>query len=130
MSTKAAINIQFPISELILTGQKVVETRTYPIPKKYLNTEIFMIETPGKTGRFKARVVGILKFTKCIKYIDKEDFYLDMDKHCVTPNSQWAWQDKPKFGWCLTVVDVFDQKISYPHKKGIRFTTNVTINSL
>ena len=124
------INIQWPISELILSGKKTIETRTYPIPEKYLNQEMLMIETPGKKGKFKARIVAIIKFTKCTKYVDKEDFYLDMDKHCVSPDSPWAWKDKNKYGWKVEVVKIFPSPITYAKKKGIKFTLDLNLSSL
>ena len=37
------INIQFPISQLILSGDKTVETRTYPIPERYLGVDLALI---------------------------------------------------------------------------------------
>lgn len=95
--TYTGINIQWPISELILSGQKTIETRTYPIPKKYLNQEMLMIETPGKNGKFKARIVAIIKFTDCFRYKNKKDFYKDSHKHFVTSSSEWAWGTKSKY---------------------------------
>ena len=102
--TYTGINIQWPISQDILSGKKTIETRTYPIPEKYLNVEMAMIETPGKHGKFKARVVAIIKFTDYFQYKSKKSFYADKDKHLVTPDSPWAWQDKEKWGWKLQII--------------------------
>jgi hypothetical protein len=99
------INIQWPISELILSGQKTVETRKYPLPKKYLDTELALVETPGDKGKFNARVTAIIKIKKCFQYKSKSEFYRDNKRHCVTPDSKWAWDSsKPKWGWEITVV--------------------------
>lgn len=122
------INIQWPISELILSGKKTVETRTYPLSDSYKNQLLVLIETPGPKGKFKARAKAIIKFTECISYKDKEDFYLDSDRHCVTPGSPWEWQDeKPKFGWLLEIVEKFEQPIEIKQRKGIIFTNNVQL---
>ena len=127
MKTYTGINIQWPISEQITSGKKVVETRTYPIPEKYLNEEMAMVETPGPIGKFKARVVAIIKFTNCFKYIDKEDFYLDMDRHLVTPDSIWKWNDeKPKWGWEVQVVKVLIKPVT-TQQKGIVYRSQVEV---
>jgi hypothetical protein len=122
------INIQFPISQEILSGKKTVETRTYQLPQKYLNTDILMIETPGKLGNFKSRIVALIRFTRCIAYSSKKDFYADNCRHKVTPESPWAWKDKPKFGWEVTVVKSFEKPISLSQRKGIVFTNNIELS--
>ena len=125
--TLPGINIQWPISELILSGKKTIETRTYPIPDKYLNQDMYMIETPGSKGKFKARVVAIIRFTECFQYKDKEDFYLDMDKHSVSPDSPWAWSDeKPKWGWEVHVKEKIKIPKKLTKKNGIVFTLGVS----
>jgi hypothetical protein len=127
-NTYTGLNIQWPISELILEGKKVVETRTYPIPEKYIGKELVLIETPGKLGKFKARMTAIIKVTRCFKYRDKDDFYLDIDRHMVTPESIWAWDDdKPKYGWELEVLKIFSSKIPFQKQKGIVFTKDIQI---
>lgn len=50
--TLCGINIQFPISQLIVDGSKTIETRTYPIPDHYIGKEMILIETPGKIKSF------------------------------------------------------------------------------
>lgn len=124
----SGINIQYPISELILNKSKVIETRTYSIPEKYINQEMLLIETPGKLGKFESRITAIIKFTRCFKYKTKKEFYLDSQKHCVTKESVWAWTDGEKWGWEVEIV----KKISPPQivkkRKGIKFTLNLTLD--
>ena len=127
MKEYTGINIQWPISELILSKKKVVETRTYKIPDKYLGVHLAMIETPGKHGKFKARTVAIIKFTKCFKYKNKEEFYLDKERHLVTPESPWAWGSKAKWGWEISIIKKIKEPI--PCKvKGIVYRMNININ--
>lgn len=125
--TYTGINIQYPISQLILSGEKTIETRTYPIPEKYVGQEMLMIETPGKTGRFKARIVAIIRFENCFQYKNSKDFYKDVKRHCVTPDSPWAWKDeKPKWGWKIS----FKKEIKLlilNKRKGIIYTQNIQI---
>jgi len=126
--TYTGINIQYPISQLIVDGKKTIETRTYPIPDKYLNEEMALIETPGKTGKFKARVIAIIKFTECFQYKNKKEFYADSDKHCVTPDSDWAWTDGEKWGWKVSVVKNLPIQELKTIKKGIVYTNNLLVN--
>lgn len=128
--TYTGINIQYPISQLILEGKKTVETRTYPIPEKYLNQEMLLIETPGKEGKFKSRIVAVIKFTKCFQYKTKKEFYSQSDKHCVTKDSAWAWSNGEKWGWNVSVLKKIDPPQTYLGKKGIKFTLNINIKLL
>lgn len=124
----SGINIQWPISELILSGKKTIETRTYPIPKKYLNEEMILIETPGKKGKFKSRMRAIIKFTDCFEYKSKSSFYRDSARHCVTPNSEWAWQpERGKWGWIVVVVKVFESPMALQKRSGIKFSSGIVL---
>lgn len=59
------INIQWPISEMIIDGEKTIETRKYAILDKYIGQELALIETPRPKGKFKARIRAIIKFEEC-----------------------------------------------------------------
>ena len=109
------INIQWPISQSIFLGDKTIETRTYPLPQKYLNQEMLLVETPGPKGKFKARIIAIIKFTTCFKYKSKKSFYEDYSRHLVDKDSPWSWQEKDKYGWRVEVV----KKIS-PYKRCVK----------
>lgn len=121
------INIQYPISRLIIDGEKTIETRTYPLPEKYLNQELLLVETPGSKGKFKSRIVGIIKFTNCFLYQDKKAFNQDYEKHFVDKDSDWWWTDKPKYGWEVKLIKVFKEPIPFLGRKGIKFTLNIKI---
>ena len=124
----AGINIQFPISQLILSGKKSIETRTYPIPKKYVGKAMLMIETPGKKGGFKSRIVAIIKFDNCFEYKNSKEFYKDKKKHFVAEDSLWAWNDKkPKWGWSVQILKRFKKALPMNKPSGIKFTTNIAI---
>lgn len=125
--TLPAVNIQYPISTLILSGVKTIETRTYSLPPAYLNRDMFIIETPGTTGSFVARIVGTIKFKSCFIYGSKKSFYSDFDKHLVDENSKWAWKNKPKWAWEISEVKLFKKKYDAPNKKGIIFTKEVSV---
>jgi hypothetical protein len=122
------VNIQWPISSLILSGEKTIETRTYPIPQSYVGCEMVLIETPGPNGNFKARIVAIVKFGKSFKYKSKKHFYKDMQYHKVSPDSPWAWNEKPKWGWPIEVVKKLKVPVTFARKKGIRYTKDVSLS--
>ncbi|MFK7827268.1 MAG: hypothetical protein AB8G05_24200 [Oligoflexales bacterium] len=126
-----AINIQYPMSQLILSGKKTIETRKYPIPEQYIGKELLIIETPGKNGKFKARIVGKVIFGASFEYEAKKAFYEDQKRHCVTKDSIWAWKsDSAKFGWPVEKIELFPSPLPAPVKKGIKFTKNVTLPQL
>ena len=127
MKAYTGINIQFPMSRLIIDGVKTIETRTYPIPPKYLNKELLIIETPGKMGAFKARVIGKILFSSCFKYRSANQFYADFYRHKVGRSSPFAWKDKPKWGWVVASCEPFERAIPAPKRKGIRFTTGIFV---
>ena len=120
------INIQWPISQDILTGKKTVETRTYPLPSQYLNQEMLLIETPGPKGKFKARMVAIIKFTQCFEYKNEKAFYADYSRHLVDKNSPWAWKDKNKWGWIVELLRKLKMQRPCP-RKGIVYTRNLNL---
>ena len=123
----SGINIQYPISTEIMSGKKTIETRTYPIPQKYLNKEILLIETPGKNGNFKARATAIIKFTDCFQYESKAKFYSDFARHLVDPSSAWAWKDKAKWGWNIKLIKKFSRPIEIKSQRGIVFTQKINM---
>ncbi len=122
------INIQWPISQLILSGEKTIETRTYPIPQKYLERELYIIETPGKKGKFEARVIGIVVFEGCFLYKNEKEFYKDYKNHKVDKESIWAWNSSsPKWGWKIKEIISFKSPLPFKGNKGIKFTSQVSL---
>lgn len=121
------LNIQYPISTLILSGEKTIETRTYPIPERLINVELAIIETPGKKGAFKSRIVGTIIFSSCFKYNSKNDFYKDYKNHFVSEDSVWAWKNKSKWGWVIKEVKKFKKPKSLSKRIGIIYTKDIEI---
>jgi len=123
------VNIQWPISDLILDRSKTIETRTYQLPQKYLNIPMVFIETPGSKGKFKARIRGLITFGECFKYSSARAFYKDVDLHRVEKGSLWAWDlDKPKWGWVIKELKVFKEPVAAPLRKGIVYTKDIELN--
>jgi len=126
--TFTGINIRYPISRLILEGSKSVETRTYPIPKHYIGRTLLMVETPGTTGKFKARIVAKITFGESFRYASKAAFYRDISRHQVGPDSPWAWiESKPKWGWPIKKVERLRTPIQTRKRLGIKFTKDLVL---
>lgn len=127
MRTLPGVNIQFPISELLLNGTKKIETREYALPAHLKNIDLAFIETPGRTGKFKARIVGTIRFSNSFLYRSKGEFEADQPRHLVGLDSPYAWDQRPKYGWEVSSVVRFEQAIEAPKNRGIKFTREVEI---
>lgn len=124
------LNVQIPWSRLLINGSKTVETRSYPLPKKYEGIELALIETPGKYGRFKSQIIGTITFTHSFEYPNKRSWIDDYERHLVEEGDEFCYWNysKPKFGWVVSQVKKFDNYIQPPPKRGIIFTSNCIIN--
>ena len=119
------INIQSPFAELLINSDKCVETRTYPLPPKYEGEELALIETPGKLGKFKARIIGTITFSHSFKYNSVQEWEADYNRHKVSADSNFGWKDsKNKYGWVVSQIYKFDEPFPAPENKGIVFTNN------
>lgn len=122
MKALPGINIQFPISRAILSGKKTVETRTYPLPEKYVGKPLYFVETPGADGDFDARIVAVIVFGESFPYKSKSEFSRDEPRHLVSNDSPYAWKDRPKWGWPVASVSLLRAPRQAPRKRGIVFT--------
>jgi len=119
------INIQYPWSRMLIDEEKCVETRTYPLPEKYEGEELAVIETPGKGGKFKARIIGTITFSHSFKYPNESTWKDDYNRHLVPEDSSFGWkEDKDKYGWVVSRVVKFDDYCAAPQKRGIIFSSN------
>jgi hypothetical protein len=123
------LNIQAPWSSLLINGLKTVETRTYHLPLKYIGVPLALIETPGKSGRFKSRIIGLITFNESFRYKDKNQWVNDHYRHLVNDgdiNYGWKYY-KDKYGWIVHSIEKFDSPIDPPKKRGIVFCTNCKV---
>lgn len=123
------INIQSPWSQYLINGEKCVETRSYPLPLKYEGEELALIETPGKNGSFKSRIIGTITFSHSFQYPNIEAWREDHCRHLVSPSDMdYGWkEDKPKYGWVVSDVKKFDEYQAAPKHKGIIFTKDCQV---
>jgi len=119
------LNIQAPWSTLLINGQKSVETRSYRLPQRLEGVELALIETPGKSAKFKSRIIGTITFSGCFQYSSKEQWQDDNSRHKVDINDKtYGWKDKPKFGWIVQSVKKFKKPVDPPAKRGIIYANN------
>ena len=119
------LNVRSPWSTLLIKGQKTVETRSYTLPKRLEGVELALIETPGKSAKFKSRIIGTITFSSCVQYSSKEQWESDESRHKVNINDKtYGWKDKPKFGWIVQSVKKFENPVDPPAKRGIIYAKN------
>jgi hypothetical protein len=124
------INIQVPWSQALISGRKVIESRFYPMPSKWIDQPLAIIETPGKTGRFKRRIAGLIAFAPSWRYASREAFARDAIKHLVDPDDPlfgWKSDDRPKWAWPLMWVEAYEQPLPPEFRAGIRYSRAVDI---
>jgi hypothetical protein len=122
------LNVRSPWSTLLINGLKTVETRSYHLPLKYVGVPLALIETPGKTGKFKSRIIGLITFNESFKYKSKDHWTDDYYRHMVDENDIYGWDThKDKYGWIVSSLERFDDPIDPPKRRGIIFTKGCEI---
>jgi hypothetical protein len=128
--TLPGLNIQAPWAQAIVSGRKVIETRFYPLPEKWVGQPLAIIETPGQARRFTRRIAGLVIFGRSWRYADKGSFAHDQLKHLVRPDDPlfgWRLDDKPKWAWPVQWVEAHQQSLPPGFRAGIRYARAVEI---
>ena len=116
MKTVIGLNIREPYATLIATGQKWLETRTYPFPEHLLDTEIAIVATGGGP----AKVIGSMEVWFCNQYESEDQFRLEFPHHLVARGSEFDWSDdKPKYRWYINQARFFSEHIDAPSRTGM-----------
>lgn len=130
----SGLNIRWPWSELLLSGEKIVETRSYPLPAKYLGKPLAIIETFGKDQKRRkdvggARVIGLITFEESFRYTSKSQWLGDFHRHRVPPDDPNFRYRPPqeKWGWVVRKVESITPPKKAPKRRGIVFATNCWI---
>lgn len=124
------LNVRSPWSTLLINGQKTVETRSYRLPQRLEGVELAMIETPGKSAKFKSRIIGTITFGSCVEYSSKKQWQSDESRHKVDINDKlYCWNDKPKFGWVVKSAKKFENPVDPPAKRGIIYAKDCLIQN-
>lgn len=124
------INIQTPWAELLVTGKKQIETRNYKLPERYSGKPLVVIETPGKSKKFDARIIGIIIFSGSKKYHNFDAWRSDYSLHLVSDNDPTYCfnSKKAKYGWIVSKAVFFDTFPKAPRKRGIVYATQCLLN--
>jgi len=129
--TMPGINIRAPWAELILSGEKTIETRFYPLPERYVAKEMAIIETPGPDGDFKSRIVGVVIFGSSFEYKSEAAFYRDTSRHLVdrkSPSFTWkTGSGKRKWGWPVLSVLRVSYELPLNLRRGIIYSKSVPV---
>jgi hypothetical protein len=88
-----------PFTELILSGEKTIETRNTNSLRPYVGKKVGII----RTGKGQAMLVGYMVLGEPIKYLTRTTFYADIRKHLVGEDSPFAFE-KRKYGYPITNV--------------------------
>ncbi len=128
------LNIQWPWSELLISGKKTVETRSYPIPEKYIGQELAVIETPGPKGKKlagieKARIIGTITFKESYQYKSKSHWLKEKGKHLVNSDDPLYnyKSDKQKWAWVVDSYKPISPYLPAPTPRGIVFAKNCRV---
>jgi hypothetical protein len=124
----SGLNVQEPWASLLINGEKSVETRSYPLPKKYEGVELALIATPGKKRNFQSKIIGVITFSHSFQYKNIKEWLHDSNRHCIMPDSKYYWDvSKQKYGWVVSNINKFNNPIDPPAKRGIIFVSNCLI---
>ena len=123
------LNVTSPWSMLLINGDKSVETRSYPLPKRLEGVELALIETPGKYGRFKSRIIGTITFSHSFQYPDEQSWKDDYNRHKVEENDKfYSWnENKKKYGWVVSNITKFENPVDPPKKRGIIYVKDCIV---
>ncbi len=98
------------------------------MPSWLVGQEIIMIETPGKAGRFKQRMVAKIIFGEGFRYQDRTSFYADFERHHVSPDSPWAWKSGVgKWGWLIISIQAFEKPVPMTKRGGIVYAKDLQL---
>jgi len=134
MRVLKGINIQWPWSELLLSTEKTIETRSYPLPEALRGVPLALIETPGPRGRkeagiLTARITGVITFRESKEYLSKSSWEKDFKNHRVDPKDpNFRFKaGKRKFGWIVESVERLAAPVPPPQKRGIVYATRCVL---
>ncbi|KAK9821506.1 hypothetical protein WJX74_004894 [Apatococcus lobatus] len=89
--------------DLLLSGRKSVESRTYPLPEPCIGQKIWLLASGGTEnvsslgdtvapGCADAEIVGWVSFGSVMSYQSQAEWEQDASRHCVSAHSPYAWK--------------------------------------
>lgn len=119
-----ALEVQSPWSKRLISGEKTIETRSYPLPAGLLGRPIEVMESqPGSEGvstlgdtieafTTGLSVVGRVVFSRSEAYSSREAWEADESRHLVPLSSVgygWKGPESRVYGWTVAEVEAFSK---------------------
>ena len=104
------INIQEQWANLIYSGEKTVEARTWEGGLYVGGRLLWVIETPDKPKKGKrkfAEITGVIKFGQPVEYSCYEEWRIDFQRHRVPRGSLWDWDPEKLIGKSMKKQKMF-----------------------
>lgn len=119
------LNIQEPWCSMLLSGEKIIETRGYDCPEGRRGVFIGAVATQ-RTMAPKSALIGLIRITGTKRYSSEVEFSKDENRHRVTHDSIYWFKDGiEKWGWEIEVVAVMKTPIVVNNRRGIVWTQNL-----
>lgn len=113
--------------EKILSGQKSLEVRRYPLPPELSGQRVLLLASTGAegvptfgdsiaAGQTGGTVVGWVLFDGAVEYSSAAAFAADAAAHCVPPTSPYAAQEggPTLYGWKVVASHRLAQPLPLP----------------
>ncbi len=154
MVTWRCLNVQYPFSQLILSGAKSIEARRYPLGHRSgsianAGEELFLIETPGARNSNgavldglaigppprKAQVIGTVSFDASTAYANRSAWEGDRRRHRIRETGHYDWDGTGAMhAWHVARVRRFNDPVDAGTKGQTGYATprslEVTIQSM
>jgi len=121
------LEMQQPFSQLLLSGAKTVETRSYCLPASLVGRPIAVLETECgaacgsaladnvAAGDQSVRLVGTVTFGSCFAYASADEWDADSTRHRVPATSAFSWtEDRMMFGWVVASATPYEYPMPTP----------------
>lgn len=138
-----ALEVQSPWSKRLISGEKTIETRTYPLPAGLLGRPIEVMESqPGSDGvstlgdqieafSMGLSILGRVVFSRSEAYSSREAWEADESRHLVPPSSLgygWKGPGSRVYGWTVAEVEAFSKpRAVRPMRRALRSLFEVVV---
>jgi hypothetical protein len=119
------LHVQHPWSELLVSGRKSDEMRQTVLPKKHMNTKIYIAVSQKPNCATSGQIIGWVQFSGCLALDDKKqraDLTTEAWKkrHCVTKEEhiKCMLQKEQLFAWHVSASQALSTPIPHAHKQG------------
>ena len=109
------ISMAAPVGSMVAGGVKTVETRKYALGQQFMGKPIYIWEKPDGCRQRQARVIGVVWFSECFQYKNREAWAKDYPRHQVSKGSEFSWDGNRKmFGWVVANAQILASPFMLP----------------